>query len=117
MISVEGHKPLRQPDIRPHLVLRIKTGWHYDAERRRFVSSKGDQVIPKRDLPKWTRIVPMIPDLAGKSAARLSPEDRNLARYFHILLPRGSKPRTYLNRVKGWVCAEEVTLPAEIGLP
>jgi hypothetical protein len=109
--------PRRPHGIRPHLVGKLRDGWTYDSSAAVFVAADGRRFQPQAALPKGTTIVPMTPDLARSAARRLSPAERNLARYIHIILPRGRSPAVYLPRLVEWACLAEVRLPPDIDLP
>ncbi len=102
---------------KPHLVVKLKGGWLFDSDRRRFVSADGRQFSPVKDLPKRTRIVYMTPMLARKSLKSLSKEEKELVRYVQVILPKGQDPSAYLVRVREWECVADVNLPPDLSLP
>lgn len=110
----EGAEP---SGMRPHLVLKLKAGWRLDEPRGVFVSAKGEQVDPRDKLPKGSAIMHMAPSVARRDPADLLEEERNLARYVQVALPKGKSPSTYLKRMQGLACVEEGRLPPKISLP
>ena len=113
-----GYDQGRQPaGMKPHLVVKLKSGWSYDPKHRRFVEVRGKSLSPGKSLPDGARIVYMVPDLVTRSPESLTKDERDLARYLQILLPEGVDPSHYIDTVRQWECAEEVRLPPEISLP
>jgi len=104
------------PGMPPHLVLKLKSGWRFDREANAFVDTHG-RSAEAAELPAGTTFVPVTPTLQRKRAARLSAAERDLARYFQIVLPAGADPRAYLDAVRRWPCAAEVQLPPVVSLP
>jgi hypothetical protein len=76
-----------------------------------------DSFRPTAELPRGSRVVAMVPELAEADPAKLSPDERNLARYVHVVLPSRRKPAAYLERVRAWPGVEEARLPPEVSLP
>jgi len=118
MMSIAGYDLGHGPaNMRPHLVVKLKRKWSYDSRRRMFVETSGKKFSPKKDLPKNTRIIYMVKDLAKEPTDLLSKAERNLARYIQVIMPKGKDPAEYLPILKYWECVEEVRLPPEISLP
>lgn len=104
-------------NVSPFLVVKLRGGWRYDEAKRGFVSSEGGNVCPYEDLPRSSKFEYMVPDLANASPKSLSEDESNLARYMHVILPKGSAASDYLTIVQSWPCVEEVRLPPKISLP
>lgn len=118
MKPIAGYNLGQRPaNMRPYLVIKLKQRWTYDLQRRMFVETSGKKFSPKEYLPKYTRIIYMAQDLAEKPMNSLLKEDRNLARYLQVILPKGTNPKKYLTILKRWDCAEDVKFPPEISLP
>ena len=105
------------PEVLPNLTIRLRPGWIYDAKRQVISRERGEEISPKTELPKRTRIVYMISDLADKPPETFSEEEENMARYVQIILPKGTKASEYLATVRSWECVEDARLPPEISLP
>lgn len=103
--------------IPPHLVVKLKPGWRYDESVDVFISPKGRAKSPHADLPRGSRIVYMLPDLARADPVALSIDERQLARYLHVFFPKGTTVSDYLALASSWACVEDVELPPEISLP
>jgi hypothetical protein len=105
------------PFVKPHLDVKLKPGWAYDPKRGVFVSEAGEEHSPGESLPEGSRIVPMAPALAEADPRSLSPAERDLARYFQVILPRGEDPAEHGKAVGDWESVAEVQLPPKPGLP
>jgi len=105
------------PGMRPHLVLKLRPGWRFDPRASAFVDARGRRCAEAEPLPSGTTFLPVSPTLQRKRAARLSTAERDLTRYFQIVLPPGADPRAYLDAVRRWPCAAEVQLPPIVSLP
>lgn len=105
------------PGFPPHLVVLLKPGWVYHTRKKHFVGADKQTFAPGEDLPAGAKIVYMVPSLAKAKPESLSEDERNQARYLHIILPRGTDPEAYLSVVQGWICVEQVQLPPQISLP
>ncbi len=113
-----GPQPEMTPKgVRPHLVVKLKPEWRYDVPRGVFVSVGGRDISPGKDLPAKSRIDPMVPQLAEADPAELSEDERNLARYVNVILPKQVAASDYLKIVGQWACVEEVRPSPEISLP
>ena len=100
----------------PYLVVLLKPGWRYDASSRQFVSSRG-KGLPVEGLPQGSRVVPMIPALADVPPSTLSPDERRLARYVHVLLPDGEDPAEFLSAIRRQPYIADAQLPPAVSLP
>jgi hypothetical protein len=105
------------PELLRYLSLKLKPGWRFDRGTGEFVSAEGHRVPVRDQLPKGSKIVPAVPALAEASPAKLSDAERDLARYFQLILPRGAAPEEYLRVVNCWDAVEEATLPPQVSLP
>ena len=114
---VMGSKPRPLRDMPSHLVVKLKTGWRYDASARTFTRGRGAGVPIGAVLPRRSRIEYMIPHLAGAAPRALSVDERNLALYVHVHFPKGTDARKYVDVVGAWTCVEVVELPPEVSLP
>ena len=103
--------------VKPHLVVKLKAGYTLDRKDEKFVSSEGRSFSPGAALPKGSSVVAMVPALARVAPGKLSEHEANLARYVHIVLPKGKDPGKYLTIVQAWECVEEASLPPQISLP
>jgi hypothetical protein len=112
-----GPESGKRVKTRPHLVVRIRDGWHFDEKKSQFVSEQQQCVETKADLPPRSRVEYRIPHLAKAARGSLSDDEADLLRYFNVILPSGSDPSNYRKVVKRWPCVEDVQLPPEIGLP
>ena len=117
MLPSMGPESKKQVKTLPHLVIRIKKGWHFNEESYQFISDKGESVETKSKLPSGTRLEYRVPELVKTRPDLLSKDEADLLRYFNIMLPRGSNPSEYLAIVKKWQCVENLQLPPEVGLP
>ncbi len=105
------------PGMRPHLVLKLKSGWRFDPDANTFVDARGRRCKQTARLPAGTTFLPMSPTLQRKRTARRTAAEGDLVRYFQIVLCVGADPRAYLDAVSRWPCAAEVGLPPTISLP
>jgi hypothetical protein len=106
-----------EPFVKPHIVVKLKPGWAFDPSRRAFVSQDGELVRPERDLPKGSRIVPMVPDLTRDPRAAVSPAEKELSRYFQVILPKGADASAALAAASRWPSIAEASLPPKVSLP
>ncbi|PYI86181.1 MAG: hypothetical protein DMF09_02540, partial [Verrucomicrobia bacterium] len=82
------------------LSLKLKTGWRFDRSRRQFVSTGGQRLSILDQLPEGSDIVATVPALAKADPTKLSDAERDLARYFQLILPKGATPEDNLRVVK-----------------
>jgi len=111
----ETERPGPPKGLKPHLIVKLKKGWRFEDKRNVFVSPRGQDVALLDDLPRGSKIVYMVPDLADQKS--LSKDEKSLALYIHVILPKGDTPADHLPTVRKWICADDVQLPPEIGLP
>lgn len=109
-------------EFEPFLVVQLKPGWHHDPEsgtfRHRGQSGDADEIFdPGPDLPAETRIVLMLPDLAGKSAESLSEFELSLALYLHLFPGPEADLHELLKVITAWSCVESAHRPPRISLP
>jgi hypothetical protein len=109
--------PGMEPFIKPHIVVKLKPGWAFDPSRRAFVSPDGDLVRPRRDLPKGSRIVPMAPELTRDPRAARSTAEKELSRYFQVILPKGEDASAALDAANHWPGIAEASMPPKVSLP
>ncbi len=114
MVVGKGGPP---PGLKPHLRVRLKPGWRWDARRRRLVSPEGEAVAAGEGLPKGSRIVPVAPALAAAAPESLGPDEEELARHLQVILPAGADPAKLLPRVREWEGVEAAEPPPEVSLP
>ena len=92
-------------------------GWSFDTRRRVFKSDGGETFSPLGGLPKGSRIVYKIPNLARTDAMKLNEHERALRRYMQLVLPAGEQPTKSLRRVKAWPPVEEAHVAPQVSLP
>lgn len=102
---------------RPHLVVQLKFDWRFDPSQDAFVSSRGRVVAPHKALPRGSRVVHMVPELATEDPRELNQDERDLTRYVHVMLPKRADVSQLLDTVGAWICVADVRLPPEISLP
>lgn len=112
-----GSKPQPPRDAPSHLLVKLKTGWRYDASARAFTHTRGGGVPVGADLPRGCRIEYMIPHLADADPSSLGADERDLARYVQVLFPKGTAAAKYVPVVRAWECVEDVELPPDASLP
>ena len=104
------------PAGRPHLVIRLKKGWMWDASRRHFKNVDGQTLQTIADLPRYTRILQQVPSMA-KRKPKTKAEDE-LARGIQIVPPKSilakltsSREIKFFNElvevVSAWPCVEK----------
>lgn len=103
--------------VLPSIDVTLKPGWSFDAARRVFVSEDGERVSPSGDLPRGTKIVPLVPSLAASGRKRLSAPEKLLARSMQVILPKGDDAEHARRVIDEWACVERADLPPAIGLP
>ena len=101
--------------IRVPVEVKLEPGWHYDLDRREFVSDDGESFKPAGELPSATKIVPKVPD--APRARKPTPAERDLARYAQVILPPGESAADYVETVRAWPCITEAHVGPEISLP
>ena len=103
--------------VRTPLDFTLKSGWRFDMKRRAFKSDSGETFSPRGALPKGSRIVYKVPNLAQADASALSEHERELRRYMQVILPHGESPAKYLRTVRAWPSVEEVHVAPAVSLP
>ncbi len=103
--------------VRTPVDLKLKTGWRFDTSRRTFESDSGEKFSPRADLPKNSRIVYKVPNLAGANKAALSKHEQDLQRYMQEILPAGESPADYVEAVRAWPCVAEAHVAPDVSLP
>lgn len=117
MVQSAGGGPRLPKGVRRPLVIKLKPGWRYESAGRKFVCKTGRSLRPSADLPKGSRISYMIPSLQRVDPKKLSADERDLARYIHIILPKGTEPAKHLRPVREWDCVDEAYVQPEVSLP
>jgi hypothetical protein len=102
--------------VRVPVDAKLKRGWRYVPARRAFVSGSGQTFAPT-GLPSHTRIVAKVPALAEADPATLSRAEKDLRRYFQVILPPGVPAADYVNLVRAWPPVEESHVAPEVSLP
>jgi len=105
------------PELLRYLSLKLKPGWRFDRDTGEFVSAAGRRLSVQDQLPKGSKIAPAVPALAEANPAKLSDAERDLARYYQLILPKGAAPEEYLRVVNRWDAVEEAALPPQVSLP
>ena len=95
-----------------HVVLRLRTGWTYDPDRRRFSKAGGESFLPSKDLPKYTRIKYQVPSMSRKG--KRSQAEDELARGIQIVPPRDEPLAKLLKRIQSWSCVENAWISPEL---
>jgi hypothetical protein len=103
--------------VRTPIDIKLKPKWHFDTNRRVFVSESGEEFTPRGQLPKNSRIVYKVPSLVGTDPARLSKSEKGLQRYMHVILPPSESPAQYVDVVRGWPPVAAAQVAPEISLP
>ena len=107
----------RNSKIRTPVDLKLKPKWRFEPSRRVFESDSGEKFAPRGDLPKNSKIVYKVPNLAGANEAKLSKYERDLRRYMQVILPAGESPADYVNVICSWPCVAEAYVAPEVSLP
>lgn len=107
----------RDGSVRTPLDLKLKPGWHFDTKRGTFESDAGEKFSPRGEVPKGSRIVYKVPNLARADPSKLNEHERDLRRYMQVILPRGESSATYLRVIRGWPSVEEANVGPEVSLP
>jgi hypothetical protein len=107
----------RSAGIRTPVEVKLKPKYRYDSSKRVFESERGERFKPSGDLPKHTRIVPKVPALAQAHPAKLSKYEKELQRYFQVILPEGESPADYVEAIRRWPGVEDAWVAPEVSLP
>ena len=102
----------RGASARDHLVVRLRQGWTYEPERRRFVATGEAPFSPRADLPKYTRIKFQVPAMAKKRVR--SPAEDELARSIQIVPPKKARTEPILRQLQSWPCVEKAWIAPEV---
>ena len=97
--------------------IRVKTTWRFDTTRRVFSSTSGETFAPLPTLPAGSRLAYKVPKLAEADPKTLSPPERDLARYMHVILPQGKPPHDFLQAVRAWPPVESADVAPVVSLP
>lgn len=97
--------------------VKLKKAWRFDTKRRIFSSTSGDTFDPAPTLPAGSRIAYKVPKLAEADPASLSDPERDLARYMHVILPKGESPHDWLEAVRAWPPVESADVAPDVTLP
>ena len=89
--------------------------WHTHRSRSRREESPGS--AGDRDPRDLGGLGARGPHLADADPRALSVDERDLALYVHVLFPKGTDARKYVDVVSAWMCVEDVELPPEVSLP
>ena len=103
--------------VRTPLDFKLKPGWHFDTKRGTFESAAGERFSPRGDLPKGSRIVYKVPNLARADPSKLNEHERDLRSYMQVILPRGESPEKYLQVIRSLPPVEEAHIGPEVSLP
>ena len=95
----------------------LKSGWAFDTKRRLFIAERGETFSPFSDLPKGTRIVYKVPQLARADRKKLSAAERDLTRYMQVILPAGAKASKYRAAVQSWPSVDAAQEGPVVSLP
>lgn len=97
--------------------VKLKKAWRFDKSRRVFSSTSGETFEPAPTLPKGSRIIYKVPKLADADPAALSTPERDLARYMHVILPKGQSPHDFVEAVRAWPPVEDARVAPVVSLP
>jgi len=95
----------------------LKSGWSFDTKRRRFTSESGETFSPFSDLPKGTRIVYKVPQLARANIKKLSAAERDLRRYMQVIFPVGHDASKHRGAVQSWPSVDAAQEGPVVSLP
>ena len=103
--------------VRTPIDLKLKAGWTYDASRRTFESDRGEKFSPRGELPKNSKIVYKVPNLARADESELNEHEKELRLYLQVILPAGESPAAHVGAVRVWPCVAEAHAAPEVSLP
>ncbi len=109
-MNPKSQKPVKS---RPHLILKVRDGWRFDESAVAFVSDD-EQIALKKTLPKKSSVEPRVP--TAKPSAKNKAE-RELSRYFNVLLSRKDDLKKLAGQLEKLECTEKVDFPVEVSLP
>lgn len=99
---------------KPHLVLKVLEGWHWDEKKTAFLSADNDVVELQTLLPKQASIVLRIPTASPNSDSK---HERELSRYYNLMLNDEKKLQELKTRLEPMSCIESVSVPVDPSLP
>jgi len=103
--------------VRIPVDLKLQPGWRFNSRRRCFESDSGERFTPHGELPKGSKIVYKVPNLASADTAKLSKAEQDLQRYMQVILPEGESPADYVEAIRKWPCVAEAHVAPEVSLP
>jgi hypothetical protein len=95
---------------------KLKPGWRFDEEKGVFIDPRAVEYAAPR-LPKNSRIVYKVPDLARSPAKKLSHAEKDLQRYMQVILPSSGAARSVLRALQSLTAVEEAHFAPELSLP
>ncbi len=104
-------------NVRTPIDLKLKAGWKFDTARRTFESDSDEKFSPRGELPKNSKIVYKVPNLASADESELNEHERDLRRYMQVILPKGESPADYVDVVRAWPCVAEAHVAPQVSLP
>lgn len=107
----------RGGSVRVPLDFKLKPGWHFATKRGEFESESGERYSPRGELPKGSRIVYKVPNLARAAPSNLNEHERDLRRYMQVILPKGESPARYVRAIRAWPAVEEAHVAPQVSLP
>jgi hypothetical protein len=107
----------RDGSIRTPIDFTLKSGWSFDSKHRIFASESGETFSPFSGLPKGSRVVHKVPQLARADVAKLSGPERALQRYMQLILPAGEPAAKHLRAVQAWPAVEAAHVSPQVSLP
>ncbi len=105
--------------MRTPIDFTLKPGWRFDVKRQPgiFEFETGEKFSARGDLPKGSKIVYKVPNLARANPSRLNDAERDLRRYMQVILPPGESTNKYLKVIRAWPSVEEAHAGPEVSLP
>jgi len=104
------------PKLPRYLVVRLKKGWHFEADSGRFVAAR-KSIDARSLLPKGAEVRPHIPQPAGAPGERASAAEKELARFVQVVLPRNADLRVAQRRIEELEAVQDVHVSPEVELP
>ncbi len=103
--------------IRPHLDVRLEDGWRWDDKRGAFRTTAGETCEMGKMLPEGTVIRPTVEALAKADPKKLTPEERDLAHFVQIVLPKGADLAAVADTIGELPCVQSAKPGPKISLP
>ena len=105
--------------VRPqsHLILRVRDGWRLNHDGSTFVAADGQQIDTAEVLPCTVTVEPRFPQLHSADQRSLTKDERDLTRYFNVLLPATAPLAEIQAALRVLPFCEQVDMPPEISLP